>query len=85
MSSAGAMVMPGEQSKRVGSLIYERACKLGLSYQWERALSEHPQFTPWNMKGATISQTIALLSEDPAHRAAAAAYHGSLISVSSGQ
>ncbi|KEF53621.1 uncharacterized protein A1O9_10596, partial [Exophiala aquamarina CBS 119918] len=81
MSSAGAMAMPGEKSQRVGSLIFERACKLGLSYPWERALSEHPKFTPWNIKGATISQTIALMSGDPAHKAIAAAYHGSLISI----
>lgn len=63
-------------------MIFERAAKLGLSYPWERALSENPQFTMWNIKGSTISQTIAILSEDPAHRAIAAAYHGSLISVS---
>lgn len=83
MSSAGATTMPGERAKRIGSLIFERAAKLGLSYAWERGLSENPQYTPWNIKGATISQSIALLSEDPSHRAAAAAYHGAVISVSS--
>jgi len=76
------MMMSGEKPQRVASLIFERACKLGLSYPWERALSEHPKFTAWNIKGSMISQTIALLSEDPSHKAIAAAYHGTVISVS---
>ncbi|KAK5045549.1 hypothetical protein LTR84_009167 [Exophiala bonariae] len=81
MSAAGATTMPGAKAKRIGSSIFERAAKLGLSYPWERALSDNPQFTPWNIKGSTISQSIAILSEDPSHRANAAAYHGCLISI----
>lgn len=73
--------MPGDMAARIGSMIFERALKLGLSYPWERALSEEPHFTRDNLRGSTISQTIALLSAAPAHRAVAAAYHGCLILV----
>jgi hypothetical protein len=66
---------------RVGALLFERVNKTGLSLSWERNLLRKPNQTRNNIKAAAIGQTFALLSEDPVHRATAAAYHGSLISV----
>lgn len=73
--------MISEMSTRIASMLWERVIKAGNGGSWERGLSEQPYLTRDNIKGATIGQTFALLSGDPAHRAVAHAYHGSLISV----
>lgn len=73
--------MGSDMARTAGSMLFERINKAGLANPWERNLSRQPKRARNAIKAATIGQTFALLSGDPAHRVTAAAYHGSLISV----
>ncbi|EXJ72307.1 uncharacterized protein A1O5_04811 [Cladophialophora psammophila CBS 110553] len=79
--SAGCLSLGAETSAKTGSMLFERVNKAILVAPWERALPRTNDQT-WNIvKASIIGQTYALLSGDPAHRATAAAYHGSLIAL----
>lgn len=79
--SAGCLSMGSDMAAKTGSMLFERVNKAILAAPWERALTRRSDQT-WNMlKASMIGQTYALLSGDPAHRATAAAYHGSLIAL----
>ncbi|OQV05817.1 Fungal specific transcription factor domain-containing protein [Cladophialophora immunda] len=79
--SAGCLSLGSEMSAKTGSMLFERVNKAILVAPWERALPRATDQT-WNLvKASMIGQTYALLSGDPAHRATAAAYHGSLIAL----
>lgn len=73
--------MGSETSTKLGCMLFERVNKIGMSNHWEKNLSLCPDQTHDNIKTATIGQSFALLSSEPAHRATATALHGSLISV----
>ena len=73
--------MTSDTATRIGSMLLELVIKIGNGGSWERALLEQPHLMRENIKAATIGQTCALLSGDPAHRTIADAYHGSIISV----
>ncbi|KIX06620.1 uncharacterized protein Z518_04596 [Rhinocladiella mackenziei CBS 650.93] len=81
MCSAGAMTMTTGMATRIASMLFERVHKAGNGDSWERGLTERPHLTRDNIKGATIGQTFALLSGEPAHRAIADGHHGCLISL----
>ncbi|KIX96895.1 uncharacterized protein Z520_07615 [Fonsecaea multimorphosa CBS 102226] len=79
--SAGCLSLGSDMSAKTGSMLFERVNKAILVAPWERALPRTTDQT-WNIvKASMIGQTYALLSGDPAHRATAAAYHGSLIAL----
>ncbi|OAP61174.1 hypothetical protein AYL99_03375 [Fonsecaea erecta] len=79
--SAGCLSLGSEISAKTGSMLFERVNKAILVAPWERNLPRTSDQT-WNVvKASMIGQTYALLSGDPAHRATAAAYHGSLIAL----
>ncbi|ETI23552.1 hypothetical protein G647_05354 [Cladophialophora carrionii CBS 160.54] len=79
--SAGCLSLGSEVAAKIGSMLFERVNKTILVAPWERVLPRSNDHT-WNIaKAAMIGQTYALTSGDPAHRATAAAYHGSIISL----
>ena len=79
--SAGCLSMASESAARMGSMLFERVNKTILVAPWERNLPRSTDHT-WNtIKAAMIGQTYALTSGDPAHRATAAAFHGSMIAL----
>ncbi|KIW70985.1 hypothetical protein PV04_03211 [Phialophora macrospora] len=79
--SAGCLSLGSEMAAKIGSMLFERVNKTILVAPWERALPRSGDRT-WNtIKAAMIGQTYALTSGDPAHRATAAAYQGSLIAL----
>ncbi|KAJ9603785.1 hypothetical protein H2200_011971 [Cladophialophora chaetospira] len=79
--SAGCLAMGSETAANTGAMIFERVNKAILVAPWERVLPRTTEHT-WNItKAAMIGQTYALTSADPAHRATAAAYHGSMIAL----
>ncbi len=79
--SAGCLSMASETSARIGAMLFERVNKAILVAPWERSLPRSNDHT-WNVvKASMIGQTYALTSGDPAHRATAAAYHGSMIAL----
>jgi hypothetical protein len=73
--------MTSDSASQVGSKLFERVIKAGGEGPWERGLLQKPHLMRQNIKSATIGQTFAILSTDPAHRTIADAYHGTLISV----
>jgi hypothetical protein len=62
-------------------MLFERVIRAGGNGSWEKQLFQHPHLARDNIKGATIGQTFALLSSEPAHLTIADAYHGTIISV----
>ncbi|KIX10085.1 uncharacterized protein Z518_01166 [Rhinocladiella mackenziei CBS 650.93] len=81
MCSIATFSLGSEVATKAGSMLFERVNKAILGAPWERFLTRSSDNT-WNStKASIIGQTFALLSGDPAHRATAAAFHGSLISI----
>jgi hypothetical protein len=79
--SAGCLSLGSEMAAKIGSMLFERVNKTILVAPWEKVLPRSGDHT-WNVtKAAMIGQTYALTSGDPAHRATAAAYQGSLIAL----
>ena len=79
--SAGCLSLGSQTAARAGAMLFERVNKSILAAPWERALMRADDHTWDIVKASMIGQTYALTSEDPAHRATAAAYHGSLIAL----
>lgn len=74
--------MASSNARKLGSMLFERVNKSGMTLPWERIVSRQPEMARSNLKIAVIGQTFALLSGDPAHRMIGNSFHGGMIAVS---
>jgi hypothetical protein len=74
--------MDSGNAAKLGSMLFERVNKCGMTLPWERIVSRRPDEARSNLKIAAVGQTFALLSGDPAHRMIGNSFHGGMIAVS---